>query len=296
MAQPLAEPFGPLRRALDDFHVVAVLDALRQPVADVAAAGDQHPLVVVLEAAQLAHHRADVVLGGDEEHFVIGFDDGVALGNDRPVAAEDRRNPGVHVGHVLAQLAQLVAHQRAAVIGAHRHQLHAAGGEVDHLQGAGVLDQPLDVVGDHLLRADDHVDGNGVFVEQLVRAAGVVGGADTGDFGGGAEQGVGHLAGDHVDLVGVGDGDQHVGVFGAGFLEHPGIAAHAEHGANVQTVPQFPQALAVDVDDGDVVAFPRQVLRQGAAHLAGTENDDLHDRWSVTLLSSAALRLCRQAR
>ena len=123
-----------------------------------------------------------------------------------------------------------------------------------------------------------------------------VGGADTGDFGGGAEQGVGHLAGDHVDLVGVGDGDQHVGVFGAGFLEHPGIAAHAEHGANVQTVPQFPQALAVDVDDGDVVAFPRQVLRQGAAHLAGTENDDLHDRWSVTLLSSAALRLCRQAR
>ncbi len=159
-----------------------------------------------------------------------------------------------------------------------------------------MLDQPLDVVGDHLLRADDHVDGNGVFVEQLVRAAGVVGGADTGDFGGGAEQGVGHLAGDHVDLVGVGDGDQHVGVFGAGFLEHPGIAAHAEHGANVQTVPQFPQALAVDVDDGDVVAFPRQVLRQGAAHLAGTENDDLHDRWSVTLLSSAALRLCRQAR
>ena len=253
-----------------------MLDALGEPITDVAAAGNQNAFVVVLQTAQFTHHRTDIVLGGDEEDFIIRFDHRVAFGNDGPAAAEDGGHPGVHIGHVLAQFAQLVAHQWPAVVSAHGHQLYPATGKVHHLQGAGVLDKPLDIVGDHLLGADDHINGQGVFVEQLVGPAGVVGGADTGDFGGRAEQGVGHLTGDHVHLVGVGDRDQHVCVFGAGILEHRRIAAHAAHGTDIQAIAQFAQPFRIGIDDGDVVALVGQVLGQGAAHLAGTENNDLH--------------------
>src|SRR5690606_40806547 len=57
------------------------------------------------------------------------------------VAAEDRRHPRIDVRHVLADLPQLLAHQRSAVVGAHGHQLRLAAGEVDHLQRAGMFDQ-----------------------------------------------------------------------------------------------------------------------------------------------------------
>ena len=37
------------------------------------------------------------------------------------------------------------------------------------------------------------------------------------------EQGMGDLAGDHVDLIGVGDGDDHIRVIGPSGLEHVGV-------------------------------------------------------------------------
>jgi len=218
-----------------------------------------------------------VRLGGNEEHLVIGFDHRIALRHDRPVAAEDRRHAGIHVGHVLTQLAQLLADQRAAVVGAHRHQLRLALGEVDNLQGAGVFDQALDVVGHHLFRADQYVDRDRLVVEQA--AARQVGGfAHSGDFGRGVEQGIGHLAGDHVDLVAVGDRYQHVGIVGTGLAQHGGEGAATDNGADIQAVAQVAQALGIGIDHGDVVGFPGQVFGERAADLAGTEDDDLHKR------------------
>ena len=89
---------------LDDLHLIAAFDGFGQAFADMSATGDHHLLVAVFHAAHFAHHRTDVRLGGDKEHFIIGFDHRVALRHDRPVAAEDRRNPGVDIGHVFAQL------------------------------------------------------------------------------------------------------------------------------------------------------------------------------------------------
>ena len=36
----------------------------------------------LIELAQLAHDRADVLFGGNEEHLVVGFDYGASLGKD----------------------------------------------------------------------------------------------------------------------------------------------------------------------------------------------------------------------
>ena len=59
--------------------------------------------------------------GRDEEHLVVGLDDRVAVGDDRPAAAVDGRHPGVHRGQMSAQGSQGMSDQRPAVIGAHRH-------------------------------------------------------------------------------------------------------------------------------------------------------------------------------
>lgn len=213
--------------------------------------------------------------GSDEEHLVIGLDDRVALRQDRVVAAEDGRHAGVDVGHVTTQLAQLLAHQRAAVIGAYCHQLRLAAGEVDHLQRAGMLDQAFDVIGHHLFRADQHVHRNGFVVEQT-RAHQIGRLAHPGDLGRRVKQRVGDLAGDHVGFVAVGHRHQHVGVVGAGLAQHGGKRAAALNGADVQAVAEIAQAIAVGVHHGDVVGFAGEVFGEGAADLTGTEDDDLH--------------------
>ena len=55
---------------------------------------------------------------------------------------------------LLADDLEFLAHQGAAVIGAHAHQLHQAIGEIQYLQGFRELDELADIVGDALLRAD----------------------------------------------------------------------------------------------------------------------------------------------
>ncbi len=176
-----------------------------------AAASNDDAFVVVVQAAHLAHYRADVAARRDEEHLVISFDDRIALRQDRLVATEDRGHTRVDVGHVFADLAQLLPHQRSTVVGPHRDQLCLATREVDHLQRARVLDQTLDVVGHHLFGADQHVDRNRLVTEQA--GAGEIHRlADSGNLCRCVEQGVGNLTGNHVGFVAVGYGDQHVRV------------------------------------------------------------------------------------
>ena len=54
-----------------------------------------------------------------------------------------------------------MANQGATLAGLDRHQSHPPVGEIQHLQAPGVLQQPQNVVGDELLRADADIDGQG---------------------------------------------------------------------------------------------------------------------------------------
>ena len=53
--------------------------------------------------------------------------------------------------------------ERTAPRGMHPGEAHFAGGEIQHLQCAGVVDQPLEVLGHELLGTDEHIDGTDVF-------------------------------------------------------------------------------------------------------------------------------------
>jgi hypothetical protein len=93
-------------------------------------------------------------------------------------------------------------------------------GELQHLERLGELDQLADVVGDDLLGADGVIDGKVIVVKQL-GMLGVVGRAQAGDARRDVEQRLGHPAGTQVGLVRLGDGDQQVGVLGAGGIAAP---------------------------------------------------------------------------
>ena len=138
-----------------------------------------------------------------------------------------------------------------------------------------MFDQALDVVGHHLLGADQHVDRDMVVVEQLF-ACQVGRFTHPGDLGRGVEQRIGHLTGDHVGFVAVGHCHQHVGVVGTGLAQHRRQRTAALHGTDVQAVTEVAQALAIGVDHGDVVGFAGQVLCQRTAYLPCAEDDDLH--------------------
>ncbi|MNO76857.1 hypothetical protein D3C76_679430 [compost metagenome] len=112
--------------------------------------------------------------------------------------------------------------------------------------------------------------------EQAIPLHQIGGGADPRHLVRGVEQGVGHLTGDHVGLVTVGDRHQHVRILGPRLAQHPGVGAVTVHHPQVELVLQLPQAVAVGVDYGDVVVLAGEVFRQGATHLTRTQNDDFH--------------------
>ena len=144
-------------------------------------------------------------------------------------------------------------------------------GEIEHLGCTGIEYQLLDVFADELLRADSHVDRYRVLREQVVGAH-VFRRANAGDLRRRVEQRVGDLAGDHVGLVGVGQRDDDVRIVRAGAAQNFRIGGVADHGADVETVLQFPQHVGAHVDDRDFVGFlAGQVIRGRRTDLTCTE-------------------------
>jgi hypothetical protein len=87
------------------------------------------------------------------------------------------------------------------------------------------------------------------------------------------EQRIRDLAGDHVDLVHVGKGDDDVGIVRPGALEHLGIGRMADNGTDIEPVLQLAQNFGTHVDDGNLVGlFARQMVGGGRTNLTCTEN------------------------
>ncbi len=142
-------------------------------------------------------------------------------------------------------------------------------------------DQPRHVIGHQLLGADDDIDRERAFLtpEQFFVTR-VVAGADAGNARRAFIEHAPHdLAGDHVDLIAVGQGDENIGVSGTGRFQRRRKCSIADHGADVQPILQVTQQLIVDVDHRDLVCLlPCKMVNCGSADLAGAENNNVH--WS----------------
>ena len=236
------------RVALDQFDPEFALQRGRHAAADVAAAGQQHVAVGVQARAQLLDDPAQLGAGGQHEYLVVHLQPQLRLRRHRLPVAVHRGHVQLRLRQALVQFGQAAPGGRRARADPHRGQLGEALGELDHLQHAGLADQPLDAARRDLLRADQHVDRQGVGLEQVVPAMDVLRGAHPGDAQRRLEQAVGDLAGDHVDLVAGGQRDQHVGVLGAGLGQDGGVRAVAAQGAQVDPAADALQQLLVQID------------------------------------------------
>ena len=82
-----------------------------------------------------------------------------------------------------------------------------------------------------------HIDRQCVLGEQIGFGE-VLGTSHPGNFGRGVKKCVSHLTGEHVGLVTVGDGQQHIGIFGPGPFQDVGVGPVTEHGAKIEMVLQ----------------------------------------------------------
>ena len=155
-------------------------------------------------------------------------------------------------------------------------KLHPAIDQGHHVEGARRAQPAHDAARDLDFRRDDHVDGHLLGAEQSAgHRLEVAMVAQPRDAPLHAEQGVGDLAGHHVDLVGAGDGDQHVGVAGPGALEHLRMGGVADDPAHVVALVDAPRLLGRVVDHRDV-DLARQMAGDGRADLPGAADDDPH--------------------
>ena len=112
----------------------------------------------------------------------------------------------------------------------------------------------INIFGDQRFGANDDVDRNRILGEQAGTTQ-ILGGADARDLGRGMKNRRCDLAGDHVDFITVGQGDNHVGVVGTGVIEQPRVGTVAANRAQIEPILQFRQNLLVGIDDGYFVAL-----------------------------------------
>ena len=112
-------------------------------------------------------------------------------------------------------------------------------------------------------------------------------GADARDLGRHIEQRVRDLAGDHVDLVVEGHGDDHVGLLHAGLGEHLGVGAVTDEAADVERIADRVDELRRRVDHRHVVFLGGQALGDAVADLSRTADDDAHGGSRLSWPSSA---------
>ncbi len=177
---------------------------------------------------------------------------------------------------MLLERRDALTNEQSVAVGLRADEAYPAVGEVEHLRCARVKDELLDVLADELLGTDAHVDRDCTLLEQA-SGGHVLGRADASDLRRCVKKRVGDLAGDHVGFIGIGQGDDDVGVIGAGALEHVRISCVTDDGTDVEAVLQFAKNLRPHVDNGDFVGFfAREVIRGCRTNLTCAENEDFH--------------------
>ena len=270
----------PLRLQLNDLDGdgrQVTLDLLRQQQRDRAATADQEPARGILLVPERCHGAADD-LGFHDEIDVIATRQLIIAGKvERLVAAHDADDLRVQVREQLRQLLDRRVEERALRAAMHAQETHLVVGERQHLERTGYPQAVGDGARDLDLWRNNDVDRQVCAGEQpRPRRIQVALLADAGDLDRDLEQGMGDLAGDHVDFVGVRHGDQHVGLAGARTIENIRPRGMADDPLRVEPVADAADQFGRGIDDRDVVVLACQLTGDVEADLPGTADDDPH--------------------
>ena len=147
--------------------------------------------------------------------------------------------------------------------------------EIHHLDGSRDLHELVDHLHDLVVRVDDQVDIEVLFVEEG-KDAGIGGVPDPGDFFRHLVLHAGDEAGDHVHFVAVGHRDDHRGVGDSRLAQDTDGAAAPVDGLDVQGVLDPADFLQVAVDDDHILIFLGEPASQVVTDFAGPDDDDAH--------------------
>ena len=153
------------------------------------------------------------------------------------------------------------------------HQLHPALGEGFHLGDRRKAQDTGDITGSLPLRVDRKRKPHLLLHESQLTF--VFHAAHPGNGILGAQLFGGH-AGDHIDLILAGSGNDEIRLTGPGLLLHSISGAIALDAQNIQFLRQALRHAGAVIDDGDIVALAGEMLRQGPADLSDSDNYDPH--------------------
>ena len=219
------------------------------------------------ELGQLVRGGGEVNLVPRPENKVAGGDDGLSLPGH---GADQHPDPDVPV-----QVRQGQAVQGGVGGEAVFHQLQPSLGEGFHLHGGGETEDPGNLPGGGPLGIDDH--GEAQFVPHEAELLFIFRVADAGD-GVADAQLFGHQAGEDVQLVAGGGGDEELRLF---HLRLPLYAVDRAVSADPHDIVNINDAVdqpGVLVYDRDIVPVGGKLLGQGGAHLTRANDDDFHVR------------------
>ena len=117
--------------------------------------------------SELCHDGVDIFRGSDKEHLILSLHDGVPTWRDWLALPKNRGDSRFNIGDVIPQGNDSLADKRPIMVGAHRRELYTAFGEVENLQSARVLQQLFDLIGNNLLRIDQHVDRHVILSKEV---------------------------------------------------------------------------------------------------------------------------------
>ena len=278
--QRVCRKLGPGTAFLDDLgaHPVAArLQHAGNLKPHVARPDDHQPLLLAGALAEDVQ-RAVHILGMRKHIDPVAREQLVGgVGREQPRVAAHADDDGTQRGEQFRQLPQGGVQHRTIIVQHDAQQLRTPPHETFGIKG-GRGRQPLQRrLGHFLLGADDHVDGHVIGAEQVGVLRIQIGlRAQPGDLARHRKHRMRDLAGDHVHLVGIGRGDDHVGIARACAFQHVGVAGKAGDPLHIQRFRRAADQVGIHVDHGHIILFARQVPRDLPADLARAADDDLH--------------------
>ena len=214
---------------------IAAFQLVREEQADIAAADDDDPTGFLFFVSENGESPSDVIVLDAEIDVVADEELIVSARNQQVSVSHDPHDDRIQIGEKFGQLPQGCVEDRTGIrqMGAdHADRPVREGNDVER---AGYLQTP-DHGSRHLdLRRDDHVDWHAVAGEQILPfRIEVILSSNAGDFRRHVEQGMRHLAGDHVYLVHIGNGDDHLGIGRSCLLQHAGMGRVSDQALDVQ--------------------------------------------------------------
>ena len=238
-----------------------------------AAAADQAAADPAVDDAQVFQQGGQIGGRGGDKDPVTGFQDEVASGGDTLAVPQDRTDQNLAFDDVV-HIDQRYVAQLAVWLDPQLHDLGTTLGEAVQLQETGVLQQTLDFSGSVAVRVDDQRKTKGI--PQLMGLLRIFGVADPADGVDLLIQTVGNGAAKQVGLIGIGNGNDQVGIHDACLIQRFHGSAVAADAHDVVAFHALVQNGLITVHQRNVMTFGTQQQGKGSANHAATGDDNVH--------------------